>query len=158
MKFVSLTLATAIIFFLCGANTNTQDVPKITTPVPVVQQPKEDSKSKELKEVVKSKDDPPVVSEEGAVLPLGFVKNKLDVMPSGTKTYVSVEAVKCDSKRRVYLDPDQVYGTQNEGRVVLVSKDSVGYHIVLEKVDHQWTCQELPPGVKWIPVKTITSR
>lgn len=158
MKVASFIAITSI-FFICGANT--QDVPKVTSPVPVVQPEEKDSKPKEpTKEVIKGKSDSlPVATEEaGAVLPLSFVKNKVDLMPLGTKAYISVEAIKCDSKRRAYLDPDQMYGTQNEGRVVLVSKDSFGYHISLEKVDHQWTCQELPPGIKWISIKTITSR
>ena len=109
----------------------------------------------------KKNDGPPAAvqpGEEASVLPMVYVKNRLDIMPNGTKAYISVECVKCDSKRRVFLDPDQLYGTQNEDRIILVSKDITGYHLSFEKLNHQWTCQELPTTTKWLPVKTITAK
>ena len=157
---IGLPLVAVLIILYCTVHA--QDTPKITKPVPVVPTKNaepEIPKKEEPLPVAKQDTGPLVSSEEVAgILPLSFVKNKLDVMPTGTKAYIAVDGIKCDSKRRVFLDPDQVYGTQNEGRVVLISKDTTGYHLSLDKVEHQWTCQELPTNVKWISVKTISSR
>lgn len=153
-----------VLLILCISSA--QEV-KVGPPVPVVPTDDKDKKTGVDKPAVPvvpldksdKKDGPSVISEEnGGVLPWTFVKNRLETMPAGTKAFVTIEAVKCDSKRRVFLDPEQVYGTQNEGRLIMVHRDGTGYHITLDRVDHQWTCQELPPGVKWIPVKTVTSR
>lgn len=132
-----------------------QRTPKVTKPVPVVP---EQADAKQVEKKAKVVDPDPQVEETDSVLPLTYVKNKVDGMTAGTKAYVAAECVKCDSKRRAWLNPNDVYGTRNEGRVVMITKDEVGYHITLERVDHQWVCQELPSGVKWIPVKSITSK
>lgn len=88
-------------------------------------------------------------------MPLAFIKNLIDTMPIGGKGYVSVSAIKCDSKLRCWLDPNQLFGTNTDERLILIFKDSQGYHISLEKINHQWVAQELPEGTKWIPVTTI---
>jgi hypothetical protein len=136
------------------------DPPKVTKPIPVVQPgddlptktPKDDS-PRVIKPVIR--DD---VEETSGILPLSFVKNRVETMPVGTKAYISADTVKCDSKRKAWVDPDQVYGTQNEGRIIMITRDASGYHLIFDKIDNQWVCQELPTGVKWLPVKTITSK
>jgi len=135
--------------------------PKVGKPVPVVQ-PKEEKilavpeQKGSVPVVPEQKVDTPPTSDEGT-LPWSHVKNRLVTMPVGTKAYISAEGIKCDSKRKVYLEPDLLYGTRNEDRTVMISRDATGYHISLGSVDHQWMCQELPPG-KWMPVKTISVR
>lgn len=165
MRFLKTAVPALAMFALLICVVHAQDeTPKVTKPVPVVPQITKDKDDKTPPKVVtppkKTEDAPPVATteEDGAVLPLNFVKNKLDIMPTGTKAYVSVDAIKCDNKRRMYLDPDGLYGIASEERIVQVSKDATGYHIILEKIDHQWTCQELPPGTKLLPVKTVTSK
>ena len=160
-----MTLAAMIILLaICATQAQDGGKPKILPPVPVVPAAKTNDDDKTLPPIPVTNtkkgvaEQTTTLEENGGLLPWSFVRNKIENMPVGTKAYISVETVKCDSKRRVYLDPDQLYGTQNEGRVIMIHKDSSGYHIILDNLDHQWICQELPSGVKWIPIKTVTSR
>jgi hypothetical protein len=163
MKFLKMAMPAMAMVLLLICAVNAQDeTPKVTKPVPVVPQPKDEKippKVVPTKKVTGGEDAPPVAADEdSAVLPLNFVKNKLDSMPMGTKAYINVDAIKCDNKRRMYLDPESLYGIASEDRIIQISKDANGYHIVLEKIEHQWVCQELPPGVKLLSVKTVMSK
>ncbi len=113
--------------------------------------------AKEAPIVAKGKDKD---EEAGGILPLVFVKNKIGTMPTGTKGYIAPDAIKCDSNRRCWVNPDMVYGSSNEGRVVGITKDGEDYSLIIdkEKVEHQWVAQELPATVKWLPVKKILAK
>lgn len=93
------------------------------------------------------------------LLPLTFIKNRIETMPVGTKAYVAVESIRCDSARKCWLDPDALYGTLAEGRVVLVEK-TTDFTITIDKNSptQQWVAQELPEDVKWVPVKSIKAK
>lgn len=165
MKLKIVPILAMFFSLVCVAQAQ-EETPKITKPVPVVQPKSQDEKlpPKAVVPVVpivpkKTEDGPPVAADdESAVLPLSFVKNKIDIMPMGTKAYVNVDSIKCDNKRRMYLDPNSLYGIASDDRIIQVSRDNTGYHIILEKIDHQWVCQELPPTLKLLSVKTVTSK
>lgn len=129
-------------------------LPKASPPKEVVTPPKEAKKDKEK---IKVDEEP---ENDGAALPLSFVKNRIETMPMGTKAFVLVTDVRVDSNRKCYLHPDGIYGSNAEGRVVQVVKEETGFSLVLDKegVNHQWVAQELPPDVKWLPVKSITAK
>ncbi len=104
-------------------------------------------------------DDVPTVSEDDdGKIPFAFVKNRIEAMPSGTKAYVAVDAIRCDHTRKCWLNPDALYGTNAGNRVILVTKDE-NFNIVLPSgTVHQWTAQELPESVKWLPVKSVKTK
>lgn len=121
---------------------------KLPTDVPVV--PKKDTK----------KDGPPVVADSGeqAILPINFVRNRVENIKSGGEVYVSIDAIRCDAKKRVWLNPYALTGAKGSDRPIIVKRDSIGYHLVFEGVDHQWEAVELDSRVNWIPVRTVVVR
>lgn len=150
------------VFLLLGMGLAQDGTPKVTKPIPVVPSKDKEQVDPKLPAVPiapeKKVTDPPPAGDSDGVLPWAYVKNRIETMPIGTKAYINVDAVKCDSKRKVYLDPDQLYGIKNEDRVVQISRDETGYHVLLEEIGHQWVCQELPPGQKVLPVKSVTTK
>jgi len=127
---------------------------KPPVPVAVGKEPEETPKTP-----AKTADTPPTTTdEEGGVMPLAYVKNRLDNMKVGQQGFVAIESVKVDAKRRVYLDPNQLFGTQIPARPIAVKRDGGGFHITLEAIEHQWLAQELPSSVNWLPVKTVTAK
>lgn len=162
-RVVAATVVCSLAVLLLGTGSAQDGPPKITKPVPVV--PQKDTKEPQQTDpklpvvpiTEKKVTDTPQVDSDG-VLPWSYVKNRIETMPIGTKAYVNVDAIKCDSKRKVFIDPDQLYGIKNEDRVVQISRDATGFHVLLEDVGHQWVCQELPPGQKVLPVKSVTAK
>lgn len=109
------------------------------------------------------KDDPPLVKideETGhAQLPITLVRNRLELMKDGGKAYISLEAIKVDSKRHVWLHPQTLVGPKGNGRLVLVTKETAGYSIAIENTDYLWDAEDFEPAsVKWIAVKNITTK
>jgi hypothetical protein len=128
--------------------------PAAKPPVPVAVGKEPDEKTP-----AKTPDAPPTATdEEAGVMPLAFVKNRLDNMKPGQTGFVAIEAVKVDGKRRVYLDPNQLFGSQIPARPISVRRDGTGFHVTLEAIEHQWTASELPTSVNWLPVKTVTAK
>lgn len=103
-------------------------------------------------------DVPTVADDDDGKIPFAFVKNRIETMPSGTKAYVAVDAIRCDATRKCWLNPDALYGTNAGNRVILVTKDE-NFGITLPSGTlHQWTAQELPESVKWLPVKSVKTK
>jgi len=125
--------------------------------------PRLPGKVEEKKEDNKKEDAPPNVKvagdDEGATLPFTLVRNKLESMKDGTKAYISVDSIKVDSKRRVWLHPLALLGPKSSERPVLVSKEPAGYGLVIEGNSYQWDAEDFDPGpVKWIIVKTLQAK
>jgi hypothetical protein len=134
--------------------------PKKKDPPPY--DPRLPGKIEEKKEKDDKKDDaPPNVKvvgtdEDGATLPFTHVRNKLESMKDGTKAYISVDSIRVDSKRRLWLHPLALLGPKSGERPILVSKETAGYGLVIEGTANQWDAEDFDPGpVKWIMVKTL---
>lgn len=147
--------------------------PAIKPPVPVaVGKGLEEEKKPELPKtpsrLPSTNDAPPIAvpaipssSDERGLLPLAFVKNRLDNLKPGESCFVSVESMKVDARRRCFLDPATLYGqSQATSRPILVRRDSSGYHVVLDGVEHQWMANEvsMTTTMNWIPVRTVNAR
>lgn len=103
------------------------------------------------------KDGPPVVADSGeqATLPIGFVRNRVENIKAGSECYIPIEAVRCDSKKKVWLNPYALTGGKSNDRPINVKRDSVGFHLVFENLDHQWEATELDSRISWIPVRSV---
>jgi hypothetical protein len=97
--------------------------------------------------------------EEQALLPIGLVKNRLDTLKVGSNAYINVMAVRVDERRKCWLHPQSITGNKSIDKVIQVRHDTDGYHLVIDKIDHQWEAQEIDGSLlRWIPVKTIVIR
>lgn len=106
-------------------------------------------------------DPPPAVAEttDQAVLPASFVKNRVESLKEGLDTYVTVDALRVDFHRKCWLHPHAVTGPRTSERVVRIKRDKGGFHVILERNDHQWEAKDVDgSSLKWIAVKTLTVR
>jgi len=120
--------------------------------VPVVPTKKDEKPPAE-----KSPEKPEIISGEHAVLPASLVKNTIRALKSGNTTYVAVDAVRIDAKRKMWLHPTFITGAKTNDRPIQIRRDTEGYHIVLEQIEHQWEAEDVD-GItsKWIPVKSVS--
>ena len=96
----------------------------------------------------------------GGLLPIGLVRNTVEGLKIGSQGYVAVTTVKVDAHRKCWLYPYSLFSAQKGvDKTVLVRRDSVGYHMVVEDDTHKWEAEDFDQGsVKYISVQTITAK
>jgi hypothetical protein len=143
------------------------DTVKPKPPVPVAvgkedEKPSSDEKKPGVKPAVPivGGDSPPAATTENeeGLLPLPYIRNRLENLKVGQTGFVALEALRVDPKRRCYLDPNYLFGTQTATRPISVRRDANGYHVTLEGIEHQWVAQEIPQSSNLLPVKTVTTK
>jgi hypothetical protein len=96
---------------------------------------------------------------QSSTIPINFVRNRVENIKVSSFSYVSVEAIRVDSKRRCWLNPYALTGIKANDRPIQVKRDAVGFHVILEEVDHQWEAVDIDTkGATWLPVNTVAVR
>lgn len=115
--------------------------------------PPEPKKAKEKEK----KEEPATVVDEKSVMPLTFVRNKIENLKVGDYAFIPATTVKVDFSRKCWLDPSTVYTSQLADKFVQVRREEDGYHLTIpDKLEHQWVAADLPQQkVIWLEVKTI---
>jgi hypothetical protein len=95
-----------------------------------------------------------------AKLPTSLIKHADPVLrdlPVGATGFVSLTAMRVDSKLDCFLDPEISYRTQKDiFHSILVTRQADGYHVVL--LSHwQWKPEPLNPEGR-LPVVTLVER
>ena len=95
-----------------------------------------------------------------AKLPASLIKHADPVLrdlPVGATGFVSVTAMRVDSKLDCFLDPEIDYQRQKDKfHPVLVTRQADGYHVAL--LSHwYWEPEPLKPE-RWLPVVTLAER
>lgn len=147
------TLIGTIVAFLLflGATYSQQDDPVIK-PKPAAKAP---NKLPLDGPTLKNNDLPAVSEGDQAVLPINYVKNRVSNMKAGNVFYVNFSAIRCDAKKKVWLQPNSLTGTKNEERTVQLKRDNAGYHLVFENIEHQWEASEFDTQT-YLPVKSLS--
>lgn len=114
----------------------------------------------------KGADDPPVVPKETpqetpivvdhALLPPTLIKNIVANVKVGQNVYVGVQALKVDYSRKTWLQPAHITGAKSAHRVISLKREDDGFHVVIERMDHQWEAEDFDgAALKWIPVRSL---
>lgn len=121
----------------------------VAQPVPVAQPAKVIEKDGKPDSKPDSKESS---TPDNTLLPGKFVKNRLETLQNAG--YVSVHAMKVDSSRRCWLDPNYPYNKKTDKTPILITKDEAGFHVVLEDISHQWEAGEFDTA-GWLLVKSV---
>jgi hypothetical protein len=169
MKLFRIFVVCTLSFLCCGCILHSMIMAQ--DPVPVAQ-PKKKADDKKDDDKKKDVDPPPVkiggetpppaVAEPagGAVLPINFVKNRVENMKTNAEGYVTAESMKVDGSRKCWIHPYALVGTKSTERVVHVRKTATGYHVTLDASGtHEWEAADFDPGpTKWLGVQSVSSK
>jgi len=91
-----------------------------------------------------------------AILPIGLIKNKIEALKTGETCFVGFSSLVADGKQRCWLNPYGLTGAKNNDKIVMLRRDDQGFHVTIEKTNHQWEAMDIDGiAMRLIPVKSV---